>query len=62
MARSGASIHLCESSLSAGTLAEAVMALVDDESRLSAMARAAEGRGHPKAAEDIARHVLKSTL
>ncbi len=62
MARSGASIHLPDSSLSAETLAEAVLGLVEDQSRLSAMARAAEGRGHPKAAENIARHVLKSTL
>ena len=62
MARSGASIHLPDSLLSAGTLAEAVAGLADDQSRLSAMARAAEGRGHPKAAENIARHVLKSTL
>ncbi|MEE8573232.1 MAG: undecaprenyldiphospho-muramoylpentapeptide beta-N-acetylglucosaminyltransferase [Gemmatimonadota bacterium] len=62
MARSGASIHLPDSLLSAGTLAEAVVGLVDDQSRLSAMARAAEGRGHPKAAENIARHILRSTL
>jgi UDP-N-acetylglucosamine--N-acetylmuramyl-(pentapeptide) pyrophosphoryl-undecaprenol N-acetylglucosamine transferase len=62
MARSGAAVHLPESALSGGSLAESICGLIDDLTRLSAMARAAQGRGHPKAAENIARHILRSAL
>lgn len=62
LAQGGAAIHLPESELDGEVLAGTISELVEDSSRLSAMALAAEGRGHPKAAENIARHVLKSTL
>lgn len=62
LARSGAAIHLPDSPLDGDVLAATISELVDDKGRLSAMAGAAEGRGHPKAAENIARHILRSTL
>jgi len=62
MERSGAAIRLPEPLLTGESLANSVMGLLEDEGRLLAMSRAALGRGHPKAAENIARHILKSTL
>ncbi len=62
MERSGAAIRLAEPSLNGESLAKSVAELLEDEHRLLAMSRAALGRAHPKAAENIARHILRSTL
>jgi len=54
--QAGAAIHLPQSRMTA--LASTVNALLQDPSRLSAMARTAAARARPHAAEEIARRVL----
>ncbi len=58
LAAAGAAVHVPEASLGQRTVGEEVQRLLGDPSRLAAMGRAALARGHPKAAEDIARQLL----
>lgn len=56
--RAGAAVHLADPSLSGATLAAAVRRLLDHPDRMSQMGQAAARRGHPKAAEEIAKQLL----
>ncbi len=58
LARAGAAVHLPDPGITAQRLGEAVHDLLGDTERLTAMGVAAASRGHPKAAEDIARRLL----
>jgi UDP-N-acetylglucosamine--N-acetylmuramyl-(pentapeptide) pyrophosphoryl-undecaprenol N-acetylglucosamine transferase len=58
LARDGAAIHLSESRVNGQSLAAEVAGLVRDPQRVAEMRRSASARGHPKAAENIARHIL----
>jgi UDP-N-acetylglucosamine--N-acetylmuramyl-(pentapeptide) pyrophosphoryl-undecaprenol N-acetylglucosamine transferase len=58
LARAGAAIHLPDPGITAQRLAGEVRDLLGDPERLTAMGLAAGSRGHPKAAEDIARQLL----
>ncbi|MBX9927272.1 MAG: UDP-N-acetylglucosamine--N-acetylmuramyl-(pentapeptide) pyrophosphoryl-undecaprenol N-acetylglucosamine transferase [Gemmatimonadaceae bacterium] len=53
----GAGVHLPQAQLSATALAETVTGLLSNAPRLAAMARAAESRGKPQAAAEIAARV-----
>lgn len=54
LAASGAAIHLPQGELSAAALWHAISGLAADEGRREEMARAARGRGRPRAASEIA--------
>lgn len=58
LATADAALHLAESRLDPTSLADAVQGLLRAPERRAAMARAARSRGHPKAAETIARRLL----
>ncbi len=58
LARAGAVIHLPDAPITASGLAQEAQRLLGDPSRLDAMGRAAAARGHPKAAQNIARSIL----
>ena len=58
LADAGAAVLLPQSGLDGEGLDRAVQRLVRDRSQLEAMGVAASARGHPKAAEDIARNLL----
>jgi UDP-N-acetylglucosamine--N-acetylmuramyl-(pentapeptide) pyrophosphoryl-undecaprenol N-acetylglucosamine transferase len=53
----GAAVHLPQSRLTPQRLEDEVCALLGDPSRITNMSAAAKGRGRPKAAEEIARHI-----
>jgi UDP-N-acetylglucosamine--N-acetylmuramyl-(pentapeptide) pyrophosphoryl-undecaprenol N-acetylglucosamine transferase len=55
LATAGAALHLPEAGLTGVGLWEEVRGLVEDRGRLTGMAEAARGRGHPGAATEIAR-------
>ena len=54
----GAAIHLPQSQLTAASLSAAVSGLLADPGRLKLLAETAASRARPKAAEEIARHIL----
>jgi len=58
LARDGAAVHLPESQLDPQRLASEILDLLTEPERAAAMKRSALARGHPKAAENIARHIL----
>jgi UDP-N-acetylglucosamine--N-acetylmuramyl-(pentapeptide) pyrophosphoryl-undecaprenol N-acetylglucosamine transferase len=58
MERAGASLHLADQRLSGDLLADTLRALLAAPERLAQMRRAAAQRGHPKAAEEIAKRLL----
>ena len=58
MARDGAAVCLPEAELDPGRLAREVRAIAGDPVRLAEMGRAALSRGHPNAAQNIAREIL----
>jgi len=58
LAGAGAAIHLPDPGITAQRLAGEVRSLLGDAEGLTAMGLAAASRGHPKAAEDIARQLL----
>jgi UDP-N-acetylglucosamine--N-acetylmuramyl-(pentapeptide) pyrophosphoryl-undecaprenol N-acetylglucosamine transferase len=58
MARDGAAVCLPEADLDPGRLAREVRAIAGDPVRLAEMGRAALSRGHPNAAQNIAREIL----
>jgi UDP-N-acetylglucosamine--N-acetylmuramyl-(pentapeptide) pyrophosphoryl-undecaprenol N-acetylglucosamine transferase len=58
IADEGAGVLLPQRELTAARLAETISELLSDSSRLAALARAAELRARPRAAEDIARRIL----
>jgi UDP-N-acetylglucosamine--N-acetylmuramyl-(pentapeptide) pyrophosphoryl-undecaprenol N-acetylglucosamine transferase len=55
----GAAVHLPETALTSGSLAETALALLADRARLAEMGRAARDRGHPEAAEAIVKRLLE---
>jgi UDP-N-acetylglucosamine--N-acetylmuramyl-(pentapeptide) pyrophosphoryl-undecaprenol N-acetylglucosamine transferase len=55
--RGGAAIHLPQAELSAERLDREIGGLLEDRSRLAAMAAAAKARGRPRAAAEIAGHI-----
>jgi len=55
----GASVMLVESELVPESFARTVTALIHDQSKLSALAKTARGRGHPNAARTIVEKVLE---
>lgn len=57
IARAGAGVHLPQFEMTTARLDATVRGLLDDPSRLRAMAEAARVRGRPHAAEDIARRI-----
>lgn len=57
--QAGAAEHLPESALNGAVLADRVQDILKRADRLAAMSRAAAGRGHPDAAERIARQLLE---
>jgi UDP-N-acetylglucosamine--N-acetylmuramyl-(pentapeptide) pyrophosphoryl-undecaprenol N-acetylglucosamine transferase len=58
MEKAGAAIHVPQATLSAVRLDEIVRQLVGDPARLRQIAAAAAARARPRAAEEIARHVI----
>jgi UDP-N-acetylglucosamine--N-acetylmuramyl-(pentapeptide) pyrophosphoryl-undecaprenol N-acetylglucosamine transferase len=56
--KSGAAIHLRQTELSPERLSAEVSSLVDSPSRLSALGASARSRSRPKAADEIAGHIL----
>jgi UDP-N-acetylglucosamine--N-acetylmuramyl-(pentapeptide) pyrophosphoryl-undecaprenol N-acetylglucosamine transferase len=58
LAAAGAAIHLPEKQLTPYSLAEQVVALATEPSRLEALAARARGRGHPNAAQEIVSKIL----
>jgi len=56
--RAGASLHVADRDLSGAVLAGAIRGLLGAPERLRQMRRAAAQRGHPKAAEEIAKRLL----
>lgn len=58
LARDGAAIHLPESELNAERLSRELHAVLRSPDRLTGMGAAAAGRGHPNAAQNIAREIL----
>ncbi|UCF41067.1 MAG: undecaprenyldiphospho-muramoylpentapeptide beta-N-acetylglucosaminyltransferase [Gemmatimonadota bacterium] len=58
LARAGAALHLADAPIAAHTLAQEVLALLREPSRMAAMGSAAAARGHPNAAQRIARELL----
>lgn len=57
--RAGAAVLLAQSGLSAERLDREIGALLDDRTRLTAMAAAARARGRPHAAAEIAGHIVR---
>ncbi len=53
----GAAVHLPQSKLTPERLEDEVCALLGDPKRITNMSVAAKGRGRPKAAQEIARHI-----
>ncbi len=58
LAAAGAAIHLSEERLTPYTLAQEVVALVADRSRLDSLGARARGRGHPDAAREVVSKIL----
>ena len=58
LAAAGAALHLPDAPITAQDLAEEAQRLLRDPSGLEAMGRAAAARGHPNAAQKIARELL----
>ena len=58
MERDGAAVHLPETALNAERLSRELHAVLGSADRLSGMAAAAAARGHPNAAQNIAREIL----
>ncbi|MEX2182007.1 MAG: UDP-N-acetylglucosamine--N-acetylmuramyl-(pentapeptide) pyrophosphoryl-undecaprenol N-acetylglucosamine transferase [Gemmatimonadaceae bacterium] len=58
LAAAGAAVHLPQSALSGERLAHEIGVLLDDSPRLQAMAAAARTRGRPRAAAEIAAHIV----
>ncbi len=58
LARAGAALHLKDAPIEASTLAQEALRLLEEPSRLAAMGAAAAARGHPNAAQRIARELL----
>lgn len=59
LAAAGAAVHLPQAELAPGRLASEVGALLDQPARLAAMAAASRARGRPRAAADIAAHIVR---
>jgi UDP-N-acetylglucosamine--N-acetylmuramyl-(pentapeptide) pyrophosphoryl-undecaprenol N-acetylglucosamine transferase len=57
--RAGAAIHLPQSQLSPERLASEVSGLLSSETRLRSLASGAQARSRPRAADEIAQHILK---
>lgn len=53
----GAAVHLPQSRLTPQRLEDEVCAILGDPKRITNMSAAAKGRGRPKAAQEIARHI-----
>lgn len=58
LARAGAALHLTDAPIAASALAQEALGLLQEPSRLAAMGAAAAARGHPNAAQRIARQLL----
>lgn len=58
LARADAAVHLSQDRLGVDSLVAVIRRLLDSPAERSRMATAARARGHPKAAQNIARHIL----
>ena len=58
LAAAGAGVHLPESDLSAGSLADAITGLLGDRARLGSLASVARTRGRPEATRDLVSRIL----